>query len=247
MKKLILFFTTIFLVGACSQSEQNSEPASQTMVEYVWMTAGPDFNAENLAFTINTWNQMIDDMGCSLNANILTPEVENEGYDFIWVHIWESEEARDNCWSDWEDNHKTDWDNAIAGIMNYDLDNVYMFKPTVEKSPRMENTSGSFVNSFYFCTVNEGYSMADLDAYKESLNQMDVFSDYWWYLTLEPMFEADPKPDFVWLDIWGSAEDRDSDREIWSKTSLPADVEAKFSCLPNSNGAGFVGTAIRRS
>ena len=58
MKKLILFFTTIFLVGACSQSEQNSEPASQTMVEYVWMTAGPDFNAENLAFTINTWNQI---------------------------------------------------------------------------------------------------------------------------------------------------------------------------------------------
>ena len=103
MKKLILFFTTIFLVGACSQSEQNSEPASQTMVEYVWMTAGPDFNAENLAFAINTWNQMIDDMGCSLNANILTPEVENEGYDFIWAHIWESEEARDNCWSDWED------------------------------------------------------------------------------------------------------------------------------------------------
>ena len=155
MKKLILFFTTIFLVSACSQSEQNSEPASQTMVEYVWMTAGPDFNAENLAFAINTWNQMIDDMGCSLNANILTPEVENEGYDFIWAHIWESEEARDNCWSDWEDNHKTDWDNAIAGIMNYDLDNVYMFKPTVEKSPKMENTSGSFVNSFYFCTVNE--------------------------------------------------------------------------------------------
>ena len=46
------------------------------MVEYVWMTAGPDFNAENLAFAINTWNQMIDDMGCSLNANILTQKLK---------------------------------------------------------------------------------------------------------------------------------------------------------------------------
>ncbi|GIS25293.1 MAG: hypothetical protein CM15mP126_5360 [Gammaproteobacteria bacterium] len=46
---------------------------------------------------------------------------------------------------------------------------------------------------------------------------MDVFSDYWWYLTLEPMFEADPKPVFVWLDIWGSAEDRDSIEKFGQK------------------------------
>ncbi|GIS25294.1 MAG: hypothetical protein CM15mP126_5370 [Gammaproteobacteria bacterium] len=35
MKKLILFFTTIFLVGPALKANKNSEPASQTMVEYV--------------------------------------------------------------------------------------------------------------------------------------------------------------------------------------------------------------------
>ena len=74
--------------------------------------------------------------------------------------------------------------------------------------PKMQNDSGSFVNSFYFCTFNEGYSMSDLEAYQKALNNTEGFSDYWWYATLEPTFEpADPKPDFVWVDIWRSSAD----------------------------------------
>ena len=247
MKKLTLIFTTIFLIGACSQTEQADQaPEPQAMVEYVWMTAGPEFNEVNLANVINYWNAMIDEMGCSLNANILTPEVANEGFDFIWTHIWESQSARDECWNNWGDNYKTEYDKTIEGIMSYDLDNVYMFTPTIGKQPKMQNNTGCFVNSFYFCTFNDGYSMSDLDSYQAALNNVDGFSDYWWYATLEPTFEpANPKPDFVWVDIWASNEDEASDRENWSQTDLPAVVKEKFSCLPNASGAGFIGTVIR--
>jgi hypothetical protein len=247
MKKLTLLIASVFIIGACSQNEENADLTTpQPMVEYVWMTTGPEFSDVNLATVINTWNKMIDDMGCNVNANILTPEVANEGFDFIWAHIWESQTARDECWNNWAENYKADYDKSIEGIMSYDLDNVYMFKPTVGKQPKMQNNSGSFVNTFYFCTFNDGYSMSDLDSYKAALNNTDGFSDYWWYVTLEPSFEpADPKPDFVWLDIWASSEDEASDRENWSQTDLPNVVEDKFSCLPDANGAGFIGTVIR--
>ena len=176
MKKLPLLIASILLIGACSDSQetvQSSEP--QPMVEYVWMKAGPNFNEDNLSQVINSWNAMIDEMGCTLNANILTPDNKNDGFDFIWAHIWTSETARDNCWENWGENYKSSWDSTINGIMSYDLDNVYMFKPTIGKQPKMQNDTGSFVNSFYFCTFNEGYSMSDLEAYQKALNNTEGF------------------------------------------------------------------------
>ena len=162
----------------------------QPLVEYTWMKAGPNFTAENLANLINIWNRMLDDMECSLNgANILTPEVANEGYDFIWVHLWTSQTARDSCWNEWTGSiYQSDWDEAINGIMSYDLENVYLFKPKAGSTPRKENTSGSFVNTFYFCNFNEGYSESDLMTYQKDLLSSQQFSDYWWHTLLEPMF-----------------------------------------------------------
>ena len=89
MKKLTLLIGTIFLIGACSQDEQNTNlTPSQPMVEYVWMTVGPEFSVDNLASVISSWNQMIDDMGCNVNANILTPELPSEGFDFVYGLIY---------------------------------------------------------------------------------------------------------------------------------------------------------------
>ena len=246
MKKLTILLTSIFLINACSDNQESVQSSeSQPMVEYVWMKAGPDFSEENLSMVVGYWNAMIDEMGCTLNANILTPDNANDGFDFIWAHIWTSETARDNCWENWGENYKSDWDTSIAGVMEYDLENVYMFKPTIGKQPKIENNTGSFVNAFYFCAFKEGYSMADLDSYKKALNNTEGFSDYWWYVTLEPAFEqSDPKPDFIWLDIWGSKEDKSTDREIFSQTNLPAIVEDKFNCLTDAVG-GFSGTVIR--
>ncbi len=80
MKKITLLLTTIFLVGACSQNDQDASSNAQNMVEYVWHKAGPDFNTENLAMLITSWNGIVDNMDCSgmRGANIISPEVANE-------------------------------------------------------------------------------------------------------------------------------------------------------------------------
>ena len=51
MKNLTLLFASILLIGACSQNEDvadpvvETEPQSESLVEYVWHTAGPNLNA----------------------------------------------------------------------------------------------------------------------------------------------------------------------------------------------------------
>ncbi len=108
----------------------------------------------------------------SKNANII--RIVSNANDSIFIPNIKKinmnrETARDNCWENWGENYKSSWDSTINGIMSYDLDNVYMFKPTIGKQPKMQNDTGSFVNSFYFCTFNEGYSMSDLEAYQKAL------------------------------------------------------------------------------
>ena len=63
---------------------------------------------------------MIDDAMCSgmMGANILTPEVANEGYDFIWVLLWDSQNSRDVCWDDWTTNLQSNWDSMIEVLCN---------------------------------------------------------------------------------------------------------------------------------
>ena len=53
MKKITLLLSTIFLIGACSQNDQDFEAEPASYVEYVWHSAGPEFTAENLAMLIN--------------------------------------------------------------------------------------------------------------------------------------------------------------------------------------------------
>ena len=85
MKKITLLLTTIFLISACSQNDQDFEADPASFVEYVWHSAGPEFTAENLAMLVNKWNSIIDGINCSAmtGANILTPKAANDGYDLF--------------------------------------------------------------------------------------------------------------------------------------------------------------------
>jgi PBP1b-binding outer membrane lipoprotein LpoB len=40
MKKITLLITTIFLINACSQNEQEVDATSESFVEYVWHKSG---------------------------------------------------------------------------------------------------------------------------------------------------------------------------------------------------------------
>ena len=76
---------------------------------------------------INKWNSIIDSSPCDMEgANILTPTEKRENYDFIWVLLWPSVEARDECWNDWSDNHSSDWDKTIDGIMSHTIQQMLL-------------------------------------------------------------------------------------------------------------------------
>ena len=248
MKKFNILLTSIFIISACSQSDNQNQAetsdAPPSLIEYVWHKAGSDFSEDNLSMLINSWNGMIDDAMCSgmMGANILTPEVANEGYDFIWVLLWDSQNSRDVCWDDWTTNLQSNWDSMIEGIMQYDLDNVYLFGWTIGQYPKIENTNGSFVNRFNFCNYNEGYSEADLDTFRDDVAATN-WSDSYWYGLLDPKFEpADPAPDFVWLDLWANSAEKEIAQNKYNNSDLPSTTGAAFTC----NNVDFAGVAIRR-
>jgi len=243
MKKITLLLTTIFLIGACSQNDQDASSNAQNMVEYVWHKAGPDFNTENLAMLITSWNGIVDNMDCSgmRGANIIIPEVANEGYDFIWVMLWDSQSGRDECWEDWTTNQQSAWDVTIDGIMEPDFDNVYLFKSTVGQAPKVENNSGQFVNRFNFCNYKEGYSESSLETFRNDIASTN-WSDTYWYALLEPRFDANPKPDFVWLDLWANNADKEIAYTKYMESGIADSSGQAFEC----NNVDFSGVAIRR-
>ena len=171
MKKIALLLLTSIITISCSQSDVQ-ESQEIPIVEYVWHTAGPSFNAENLANLINQWNVIITDSGMDmLGANILSPEKSNDGFDFIWVMRWPSMSARNAGWEWWESSGaQSEWDNTIDGIMSYSSDNVYPFEVVDVAQPKVENNSGSFLNRFHFCSFNEGSDENSLKAFKNAVD-----------------------------------------------------------------------------
>ena len=65
MKKFTILLTSIFIISACSQSDNQNQAetsdAPPSLIEYVWHKAGSDFSEDNLSMLINSWNGMIDD------------------------------------------------------------------------------------------------------------------------------------------------------------------------------------------
>ena len=245
MKNLILIFTSIILISSCAENQMEAQDSSPpALVEYVWHKAGPEFSSDNLAMLVTSWNDMIDSMQCGgmQGANILTPEVGNIGYDFIWVMLWNSQESRDKCWDDWTTNHQSKWDIMIDGIMQYDLDNTYLFGWTIRQMPKVESNSGQFVNSFNFCNYNEGFSSTSLENHINNIVSID-WSDSFWFGLLDPKFEpADPKPDFVWLNLWANIKEKNIAQAKYYESDLPSTSGTAFTC----NNVDFSGVAIRR-
>jgi len=241
MKNYSLLLLTSLIIISCSDTDQKeslgSESTASNYVEYVWHSAEENFNAENLATLISKWNTIIDGYPCDIDgANILTPTEKRENHDFVWVLKWPSIDARNSCWDIWTNAYAADWDKTIDGIMSYDPNNAFMFSVKVGRTPKEENTSGSFVNTFYFCKFNEGSNTDTLNAYREDLAKINNFSSNHWYVLLDPTFDPGPSaPDFVWLDLWGSDEDKNTDMKIWEATDLPARAESMVDCEEFSN------------
>ena len=224
----------LLALAACNSSmddevavAREGSPANE-VVEYVWHYEGPDFSQENLDMLVDKWNSMIDARGYEMNgANILTPRGESNA-DFIWVMLWPSMEARDAAWTAWMESVDSEWQEAIDGIMSVDFDNVYAFKPTVQRNASVPNQSSTFENEFNFCNFNEGYDENDLAAFEmDFANFLDETEardgpDGFWYVMLEPYFEGtedNPLVDYVWLSLWTDMDEKNTGCLLYTSPS----------------------------
>lgn len=241
MKKITLLALTSIFIISCSQSDMEGQQ-EKPIVEYVWHNAGPDFNAENLAKLINEWNVVITESGMDmLGANILTPSQSNDGFDFIWVMRWPSMSARNAGWDWWNTSGAQDnWAESINGIMSFSIENVFPFEVTDVAQPRVENNSGSFLNRFHFCNFNDGSDSTSLKEFKNAVDST-IWSDTYWNVLLNPLFDADPKSDFVWLDLWADQSDKDSALAKFMDSEYANMYVDSFTC----NTADFSGVVIR--
>ena len=241
MKKITLLTLTSIFIISCSQSDMQGQQ-EKPIVEYVWHNAGPDFNAENLAKLINEWNVVITESGMDmLGANILTPSQSNDGFDFIWVMRWPSMSARNAGWDWWNSSGAQDnWAESINGIMRFSIENVFPFEVTDVAQPRVENNSKSFLNRFHFCNYNEGSDSTSLKEFKNAVDST-IWSDTYWNVLLNPLFDADPKSDFVWLDLWADQSDKDSALGKFMDSEYANMYVDSFTC----NTVDFSGVVIR--
>jgi len=147
----------------------NSNPP---LLEYFWHTKGPEYSEENFQMLVEKWNERVDKTSCSINnASVLTPKVQNENFDFLWMLVWPSEGARDACYAEWLSDHEEGWQEDIAGIMSNDIDNgAFLFSQEVGRFPKSWNDSDTFSHTYYFCNFNEGSDENTLHDYRADLN-----------------------------------------------------------------------------
>jgi hypothetical protein len=113
------------------------------MVEYVWHQADENFSEDALKGLTDQWAGYAGEADWGLMmAAVNTPRFDDERYDFLWVMMWPSQEARDGAWSSWAENYESQWLEDSAGIFTYSADNVFSFAPTPVRQPSAPNASG---------------------------------------------------------------------------------------------------------
>ena len=268
MRYLISVFLTFSVLAGCSSEQpveatseapetiQTIEPSaideasddSGLYVEYVWHKEGENFSQEALMEKVILWNQMIDAGEYEINrANLLFPRQETEDYDFVWVMLWPSVEARNAGWAYWAANNEAEWAEATAGVLSYREEDAFLFRLSRERTATVPNTTSVYENQFSFCFYNEGKGDADFAAFQTA--HTDFVGAYetekgpgsYAYVLLTPTFETEQTPDFVWLDLWASAEEKADGLAYFEGSELQTQLDDMATC----NLLGFEGLNIR--
>ena len=149
--------------------------------------------------------------------------------------------ARNAGWDWWNSSGAQDnWAESINGIMSFSIENVFPFEVTEASQPRVENNSKSFLNRFHFCNFNDGSDSSNLKEFKNAVDST-VWSDTYWNVLLNPMFDTDPRSDFVWLDLWADQSDKDSALGKFMDSEYANMYVDSFTCTT----ADFSGVVIR--
>ena len=261
MKLVLSLLTLALFLTACGQTEESTDsqtymaPEEEATVsdpliaDFVWNTTASDMTDEELADIVTRWNARIDAAGYDMvGANILKPQFEEERYDFIWVLMWPSSDARDAAWADWNANQLEDWTAELDGALSYDEENIFTFKPAGGwDSEEIANLpqGGTFIPSWSFCSMNEGFDETALAEYRKSYDAelaQDNSTDYGYYI-MEPQFDLPNEDvDFVWLDLFSNETARQAGIDAWTGSAS----EQRWNEMTTCDNFLFAATAIRR-
>ena len=264
MRNNILALVALLGLAACAPSGNDStgKEAEETstdeivdtkdtdfpgVVEYVWTKKGPDFTEEKLDELLVKWNGLIDEGGYPMRgAQIITPEVEDERYDLMWVLMWSSMEERNASWTDWALNYDAEWNSMTAGITSYSPENVFPFKPMMRwygSAEKDANTdTGTSEVEYSFCSYNEDFGEQDLanfetafiaflEAYEEENGPISFA-----YLLNEPYTDAMPVTypiddiDYMWVSVWPNLEEKRAGFSAYMDTDLPQIADTFSTC-----------------
>ena len=143
--KRILTLLSIFALTACGGESTSTEsvtaapapaaeaPAPQVpaMVEFVWHQKADGFTDEALQSHTEYWANVAREADWGLMvAAVMTPRFEADGFDFLWVMAWPTQEARDNAWADWAENHEPAWLELTQNTFTYSAEHAYGFAPS---------------------------------------------------------------------------------------------------------------------
>ena len=239
------------VVSETTLADAEAEESDTVFIEYVWHKEGANFSREALMEKVAFWNELIDAGEFDMTTvNLLFPREANDNYDFIWVMVWPSLEAQAAGLAYATENSDvgSSWLKEIEGVFSFDPADAYMFGATTQMQPSVANATDVFENQFNFCTYAEGKGPSDLSdfqlAHAEFLQayEAEAGPSGYWYTLLEPTFEPnDPAPDFVWLDLWSSAQEKAEGMAYFADSDLSTALDALGSC----NRVGFSGLNIR--
>ena len=231
--KRILVLLSIFALTACGGESTSTEsvaaapepvadaPAPQVpaMVEFVWHQKADGFTDEALQSHTEYWANVATEADWGLMvAAVMTPRFEADGFDFLWVMAWPTQEARDNAWADWAENHEPAWLELTQNTFTYSAEHAYGFAPSPGRQASAPNASGSSVVEFLFCEYNEGKGEADRKAF-EAMHaafmdgyEAEVGATSYWWTVMTPMFELPDQntPDYMWTNFWATDAEREA-------------------------------------
>lgn len=188
MNKLMMVVTTIMVLAGCAkQVEEVAELAvveleavtydmvgRQFYNEFIPCVAGPDYSREAVDEMVSEWRSM------ELSEELVgawgyeSASDDNEFDNGWWELQWTSAEAAAASWQQWADDELAQtWAAKYQTVMACDAANRggWSFHFTRDPSSFGEAGSGAdLVSSYYRCTLNEGKSMADVDAFAASYN-----------------------------------------------------------------------------
>ena len=189
------------------------------MVEFVWHQKADGFTDEALQSHTEYWANVASEADWGLMvAAVMTPRFEADGFDFLWVMAWPTQEARDNAWADWAENHEPAWLELTQNTFTYSAEHAYGFAPSPGRQASAPNTSGSSVVEFLFCEYNEGKGETDRKAF-EAMHaafmdgyEAEVGATSYWWTVMTPMFELPDQntPDYMWTNFWATDAEREA-------------------------------------